>query len=358
MSFAFYFLILTKFVAMNNLVFTRDVQTDLQVKLAGIKSSEIFVLVDNNSRNFCQSCFRFFDIPEEHVITIPEGEYHKSLESVVEIWKVLSLQGARRSSLLVNVGGGVITDLGGFAASCFKRGIRCVNIPTTLLAQIDASVGGKTGFDFYGLKNEIGTFSIPEWVFIDNRFLSTLPYRQVMSGFAEMLKHALLAGEEHLAEVMQTDLKAVADEDFLQLIRKSVAVKAAIVQSDPQEKGLRKALNFGHTVGHAIESVAIRRGLDIYHGDAVAYGMIAELYLSVCKLGFDIKHFEAVRKFIRERYPVYHPVTEAAELYELMLHDKKNERENVNFTLLTRPGEFEIDNYCTQDEVIEALKQI
>ena len=260
---------------------------------------------------------------------------------MAEIWQVLSDQGARRNAVLVNVGGGVITDLGGFAASCFKRGIHCVNIPTTLLAQIDASVGGKTGFDFNGLKNEIGSFAIPDWVLIDNHFLATLPERQIMSGFAEMLKHALLA-----------------EEDFLKLIRKSVAVKAAIVQSDPREKGLRKALNFGHTVGHAIESVAIRRGLDIFHGDAVAYGMIAELFLSVQKLGFDEKHFEAVRKFIREKYPVYHPVAEADELYELMLHDKKNEQAGVNFTLIHKPGEFDIDNYCSRDEIFEALKQI
>jgi 3-dehydroquinate synthase len=266
---------------MNNIIFTRDIRADLQLKLADFGIADIFVLVDNNSRNFCQRSFEDFGIPEEHIITIPEGEHHKSLESVAEIWQVLSDQGARRNAVLVNVGGGVITDLGGFAASCFKRGIHCVNIPTTLLAQIDASVGGKTGFDFNGLKNEIGSFAIPDWVLIDNHFLATLPERQIMSGFAEMLKHALLADEEHVAEAMQVDFAGVAEEDFLKLIRKSVAVKAAIVQSDPREKGLRKALNFGHTVGHAIESVAIRRGLDIFHGDAVAYGMIAELFLSL-----------------------------------------------------------------------------
>ena len=317
---------------MNNIIFTRDIRADLQLKLADFGIADIFVLVDNNSRNFCQRSFEDFGIPEEHIITIPEGEHHKSLESVAEIWQVLSDQGARRNAVLVNVGGGVITDLGGFAASCFKRGIHCVNIPTTLLAQIDASVGGKTGFDFNGLKNEIGSFAIPDWVLIDNHFLATLPERQIMSGFAEMLKHALLADEEHVAEAMQVDFAGVAEEDFLKLIRKSVAVKAAIVQSDPREKGLRKALNFGHTVGHAIESVAIRRGLDIFHGDAVA--------------------------FIREKYPVYHPVAEADELYELMLHDKKNEQAGVNFTLIHKPGEFDIDNYCSRDEIFEALKQI
>lgn len=355
---AFYFLNLSKFVAMNNIVFTRQADVELRGRLENVLPSDVFVLVDNNSRNYCLSHLNLGFVPEEHVITVAEGEYNKSLDNVAQIWYVLSEYGARRNSVLVNIGGGLISDIGGFAASCFKRGIRCMNVPTTLLAQVDASVGGKTGINFNGLKNEIGTFSIPEWVIIDNRFLQFLPERQVLSGFAEMLKHALLADEKHLAGIMQADLSKVAEEEFLTLIKQSVAVKAAIVQNDPREKGLRKALNFGHTVAHAIESIAIKKNLDIYHGDAVAYGMIAELYLSVRKLGFDEKHYEAVRKFIRDRYPVYHPVDEPEELYDLMLHDKKNEHEGVNFTLLCEPGEFEIDHYCRREEILEALEQI
>lgn len=343
---------------MNNIVFTRNASAELRRILTDVASPDIFVLVDNNSRNYCIERLNIGYVPAEHIITIPEGEHNKTLESVVHIWQSLSALGARRNSILVNIGGGLITDIGGFAASCFKRGIRCVNIPSTLLAQVDASVGGKTGVNFNDLKNEIGTFAIPEEVIIDNIFLTTLPEKQVLSGFAEMLKHALLADEDHLAEVMQADLTKVADEDFLGLIKKSVAVKAAIVQSDPREKGLRKALNFGHTIGHAIESIAIRKNLEIYHGDAVAYGMIAELYLSVKLLGFDEKHYEAVRKFIRGKYPVYHPVDEPEELYELMLHDKKNEHDGVNFTLLRRPGEVVIDQYCSRNEILEALGQI
>lgn len=343
---------------MNNIVFTREIGAELKSKLQEVSSSDVFVLVDNNSRNYCLECLNLGYVPTEHMITIPEGEYNKSIESAAHIWKCLSDAGARRNSVLVNVGGGLISDIGGFAASCFKRGISCINIPTTLLSQVDASVGGKTGINFNGLKNEIGTFSIPEWVLIDNRFLASLPARQVLSGFAEMLKHALLADEEHLAEIMQADLSLAAEEDFLLLIKKSVAVKAAIVQSDPREKGLRKALNFGHTVGHAIESVAIIKNLEIFHGDAVAYGMIAELYLSVKKLGFDEKHYEAIKRFIHEKYLLYHPVDEPDTLYELMLHDKKNEHEGVNFSLLRRPGEVEIDQYCDRNEILEALEQI
>lgn len=343
---------------MNNIVFTRDAGIELKNKLKDVPSSDIFVLVDNNSRNYCLERLNVGYVPAGHVIIIAEGEHNKSLESVALIWHILSVQGARRNSILVNIGGGLITDIGGFAASCFKRGIRCLNIPTTLLSQVDASVGGKTGINFDDLKNEIGTFSIPEEVIIDNVFLASLPERQVLSGFAEMLKHALLADEGHLAEVMNADLSRVAEEEFLSLIKKSVAVKAAIVQSDPREKGLRKALNFGHTIGHAIESVAIKKNLELYHGDAVAYGMIAELYLSMKKMGFDTRHYETVRKFIREKYPVYRAVDEPEELYELMLHDKKNEHEGVNFTLLSAPGQVEIDQYCEREEILEALEQI
>ncbi len=343
---------------MNHIVFTRESAVAIRNELKEVQCSDVFVLVDNNSRNYCLNSLNLGAVPVEHIITIAEGEHNKSLESVSYIWQVLSEQGARRNSVLVNVGGGVITDIGGFAASCFKRGIRCINIPTTLLAQVDASVGGKTGINFNGLKNEIGTFSIPECVIIDNAFLSSLPQRQILSGFAEMLKHALLADEEHLAEVMQADLKKTEGSSFLDLIRKSVAVKAAVVESDPREKGLRKALNFGHTIGHAIESMAIRKGLQIYHGDAVAYGMIAELFLSVRKLGFSGNHFECVKHFIRENYPVYHSVGAGEELYELMLHDKKNERNGVNFTLLRHFGEIEIDQYCTKEEIFEALEQL
>lgn len=343
---------------MKNIVFTREAGVVLQGSLQGCKPADIFVLTDETTRAYAFELFRNDGLIESHLISVAEGEHHKSLESVAQIWSVLSNEGARRNSVLINVGGGLITDIGGFAASCFKRGIRFINIPTTLLAQVDASVGGKTGINFNGLKNEIGTFCIPERVIIDNTFLKTLPRRQVLSGFAEMLKHALLAGEELLAEVMHADIEHVGEPAFLELIRNSVKVKAALVEADPREKGIRKALNFGHTVGHAIESVAIGKDMEIYHGDAVAYGMIAELYLSVCKLGFEEKHYQAVRKLIRGKYPEYHPVADASELYRLMLHDKKNEQNGVNFTLLSCAGEFEIDNYCTRDEILEALNQL
>lgn len=343
---------------MKNIVFTREAGRVLRESLRERKPADVFVLTDETTRDYGFEMLRDYGLIESHLICIPSGEHHKSLEMVSRIWSVLSREGAKRNSVLVNIGGGLITDIGGFAASCFKRGIRFINLPTTLLAQVDASVGGKTGINFDGLKNEIGAFSIPERVIIDNTFLKTLPRRQVLSGFAEMLKHALLAGEEQLAEVMHVDVEHAGDPGFLELIRNSVKVKAAVVEADPKEKGIRKALNFGHTVGHAIESVAIEKDIEIYHGDAVAYGMVAELYLSVRKLGFEEKHYLAVRKLVREKYPEYQPVADAEELYRLMLHDKKNEQNGVNFTLLRCAGEFEIDNYCSKEEILEALKQL
>ena len=343
---------------MHNIVFTREAGKELRNKLEGVNASDIFILVDNNSQKYCLKHLELDAVLPEHMITITEGEHNKSLESLVHIWDVLSRCGARRNSLFINIGGGLVTDIGGFAASCFKRGIRCINIPTTLLSQVDASVGGKTGINFSGFKNEIGTFSIPECVIIDNRFLKTLPVRQQLSGFAEMLKHALLMGGDHLKEMMQVDLSDVSNQAFLSLIEKSVAVKYDIVENDPLEKGIRKSLNLGHTIGHAIESIAIERNLGLYHGDAVAYGMIGALYLSVKKLGFDEKQYESIRTFIRSKYPAYKAVAIPEELYELMLHDKKNECEGVNFSLLRQPGEVEINQYCHREEILEALKQI
>lgn len=343
---------------MDHVVFTNNAGVELKESLKDICPADVFLLMDNNSRDCCLSCLNPGFIPQDHLITLPEGEHNKSIESVARIWHILSSLGARRNSVLANLGGGLVTDVGGFAASCFKRGIRCINVPTTLLAQVDASVGGKTGINFNGLKNEIGTFSVPECVIIDNRFLQTLPERQILSGFAEMLKHALLSGEEHLEEVMQADLSKAGEPEFLHLIEKSVKVKAAVVHNDPREKGLRKSLNFGHTIGHAIESISIRESMDLYHGDAVAYGMVAELYLSVKKLGFRAEQYKKIKRYIRDKYPAYHTTGTTEELYELMLHDKKNEREGVNFTLLRCPGEAEINQYCNAGEIKEALEQI
>lgn len=252
----------------------------------------------------------------------------------------------------------MVTDVGGFAASTFKRGMRCLYVPTTLLAQVDASLGGKTGFNFNGLKNEIGVFSIPENVIIDVSFLRTLPLRERMSGFAEMLKHGLLSSKGHLERLLKDGLDNGEGEAFLALIRESVAVKDKIVGLDPNERGIRKALNFGHTVGHALESLAISRQESLLHGEAVALGLVAELYLSVREKGFPVDVYDRLREFVKRHYPNFPVMNHTDALYELMLHDKKNDGKGVNFTLLRDVGDISIDNYCSKEKVIEALSRI
>lgn len=343
---------------MGDIVFTGSVEQELKKIIEEYGPDSVFFLADRHTYCHCFSLFREINILQNHIILIEPGENHKSMESVEKIWKVLISKGARRNSVLINIGGGIVTDVGGFAASCFKRGIKCVNIPTTLLAQVDASVGGKTGINMGGLKNEVGTFSIPECVIIDTCFLKTLPVRQILSGFAEMIKHALLQGGPHFQDIFSLSPESLSERISLDLIKESVRVKENIVKSDPTEKGIRKALNFGHTVGHALESVAIEQGVEFYHGDAVAWGMVAELYLSVKKRGFDENLYQQIRTFIRTLYPFYSfPVTEE-KLYGLMLHDKKNEKEGVNFTLLKAPGDYIIDNYCSREEILAALKSL
>ena len=343
---------------MESIIFTPDAGMVLAELLDGTQHEDIFIVADKHTVVFCDRLFEKVDWLPSHVTVLDCGEENKSVESVSRIWMMLSKQGARRSSILVCVGGGVVTDLGGFAASTFKRGMRCINVPTTLLAQVDASLGGKTGFNFNGLKNEIGTFSIPEKVIIDPRFLNHLPVRERMSGFAEMIKHGLLSNREYLTRLLNLEYRETTPEYMLELIRRSVTIKNEIVSQDPREQGPRKVLNFGHTIGHAIESLSIMQGSPLLHGEAVALGLVAELYLSVKEKGFPEEVYREVRDFVKQHYPPYPLMDHVDTLYELMLHDKKNERWGVNFTLLSGIGEFSLDNYCSKDLVVEALSQV
>ena len=343
---------------MESIIFTTDAGMVLAELLDGTQHEDIFIVADKHTVLFCDRLFEKVDWLPSHVTVLDCGEENKSVESVSRIWMMLSKQGARRSSILVCVGGGVVTDLGGFAASTFKRGMRCINVPTTLLAQVDASLGGKTGFNFNGLKNEIGTFSIPEKVIIDTRFFNHLPVRERMSGFAEMIKHGLLSNREYLIRLLNLEHQETTQEYMLELIRRSVTIKNEIVTRDPREQGLRKVLNFGHTIGHAIESLSIMQGSPLLHGEAVALGLVAELYLSVKEKGFPEEIYREVRNFVKQHYPPYPLMNHVDTLYELMLHDMKNERWGVNFTLLSGIGEFSLDNYCSKDLVVEALSQV
>lgn len=343
---------------MERIIFTTDSSLVLAELLQGVRHDQLFVVADKHTVGFCDKLLEKVNWMPLNVAVVDCGEENKSLVSVARVWSMLSKRGARRSSILLCVGGGMVTDMGGFAASTFKRGMRCIYVPTTLLAQVDASLGGKTGFNLDGLKNEIGTFSEPERVVIDVSLLQTLPVRERVSGYAEMLKHGLLSGMEYLERLLACDTNVPEREEFLELIKKSVSVKNDIVTQDPNEKGIRKALNFGHTIGHAIESCSMMRRENMLHGEAIALGIIAELYLSVREKGFPGEVYRRVREFIKRYYPTYPVMEHADTLYELMLHDKKNDRKGVNFTLLEDVGQFSINNYCTKEQITEALNQI
>ncbi len=343
-----------------NLIFSEDLQRDLQSEIDSASPDRLFVLTDENTRRLCWPLVDGFPVfSDARLIEIPQGDANKNLDSLAMVWEALQRGGGTRHSLLVNLGGGMVCDLGGFAASTFKRGIRFVNIPTTLLAMVDASVGGKTGVNFGGLKNEIGTFSEPQAVVIDTKFLETLDRENLLSGYAEMLKHGLLDTVEHWAEVLQFTIHNLQ----FTTIQQSIVVKQRIVTSDPHEKGLRKALNLGHTFGHAFESFSIQHPTPntqhptpILHGHAVAFGLICELYLSVVKCGFPTEKMRQTVQFVRENYGSL-PITcdDYPELIRLMQHDKKNIGDSIRFTLLADIGDIRLDQTASHEEIKEAL---
>jgi len=249
----------------------------------------------------------------------------------------------------------MVTDLGGFAASTFKRGIQYINIPTTLLAMVDASVGGKTGINFNGLKNEIGVFNNAACVILDTQFLQTLDRENILSGYAEMLKHGLISTEPMWAQLMGYDVEQPDYSQLQRMVAESVQVKQRIVTEDPTEQGIRKALNLGHTVGHAFESLALRHQ-PVLHGYAVAWGIVCELYLSSIKTGFPTDKMHQTVSFIREHYGrMSITCDDYPTLLELMTHDKKNVGTTINFTLLGGIGDIRINQTATQEEIYEAL---
>ena len=343
-------------------IISENLTQSLTAAMEGIAYDRLFILCDENTRQLCLPVLQKSMVTAHHSpityhlspITIPAGDTNKTLESLCHVWSELQKGGATRHSLMINLGGGMVTDLGGFAASTFKRGIQYINIPTTLLSMVDASVGGKTGINFGGLKNEVGVFNNASSVILDTIFLRTMDKENLLSGFAEMLKHGLISDEKTWAELMNFEWR-VNSVDFATTIEKSVAVKQRIVLADPTEKGIRKALNLGHTAGHAFESFAMKRN-PVLHGYAVAWGIIVELYLSVVKTGFPTDRMRQTVQFIREHYgQLNFTCNDYPELLQLMHHDKKNEGETINFTLLGGIGDIRINQTATEEEIKEAL---
>lgn len=277
------------------------------------------------------------DLCDSPVITIEAGDVNKNLDSLAEVWARLVEKGATRRSLLVNVGGGMVTDLGGFAAATFKRGIPCVNVPTTLLAMVDASTGGKTGINFKGLKNEIGLFSEPEGVIIFPGVLRSLPHAEFLSGFAEMLKTGLIADSALYTYLICFDLNEGYMPVIDKLIYRCIEIKKIVTEIDPEERGLRKILNYGHTAGHAFESLAMKRGAGVPHGIVIAWGLVTETVLSHLKLGYPSETLYNLAKFVKRYYPLFpYGCDDYDDLIELMRHDKKNRTSSeINFTLLS-----------------------
>ncbi len=335
---------------------TKEINTFFQVNKN--LYSKLFILVDENSFKNCypQLVEHVAIFKDAELIEIESGEENKNIDVCVQIWSTLSEYGADRKSLFINLGGGVIGDMGGFIASTFKRGIDFINIPTTLLAQVDASVGGKLGIDLNHLKNEIGVFNNPKAVFVNSRFLSTLDKEQLLSGFAEIVKHALIADAAYWKQVTKIDLKDLEALD--KLIETSVKIKNKIVMQDPQEYGVRKTLNFGHTIGHAIETNSLEEPdiVSFLHGEAVAVGMICEAYLSHKLCGLPADQLKEITDFILNKYKslaIDH--MDQQHLIELMGHDKKNEKGSINFSLLSAIGTCEINKTASKELIIESL---
>ena len=341
-----------------NVIISQDLEQSLTQALERQSFDRLFVLTDTTTHRLCRPLLAGMKCLDGAVdIVVKPTDEHKNIESLVSVWTALQQGGATRHSLMVNLGGGMVTDLGGFAASTFKRGIPYINVPTTLLSMVDASVGGKTGINFGGLKNEIGVFCPARTVILSSRFLASLDDMNLCSGYAEMLKHGLISTRRHWDELVGFDLTQPDLPHLQEMIAESVAVKERIVEQDPTEKGIRKALNLGHTIGHAFESLALAEERTVLHGYAVAWGMICELYLSAVRMHFPHDVLQQALTFVRENYGTFLiDCKEYDRLYDYMTHDQKNlSAGQVNFTLLSDVGDIHIDQTASKDEIFEAL---
>ena len=330
----------------------------LRTGIEKLNPTKIFILVDTNTHTHCHELFikkAGIKAPVETII-MPSGEKNKTIHTCMDIWSTLSEKGADRSSLLINLGGGVVTDLGGFVASTFKRGIDFINIPTSLLAMVDASIGGKNGVDLEMLKNQIGVVNNPCFVIIDPTFLNTLPKQEITSGFAEMLKHALIDSKEYWEELQGFDITNLKNTQ--NLIWKSIEIKNKIVTQDPKELGARKVLNFGHTLGHAIESYCLdnKSRPTLVHGEAIAIGIVLATYISSTLVGFDKNKLVSVSAFILASFKKQTFNKQDIEsIIALLKHDKKNKAGAVLFILLEGFGKTHINKEVPNSLIEEAF---
>jgi 3-dehydroquinate synthase len=321
--------------------------------------SSLFILVDSLSNEFCLENFLPFLVTDLkiEIIEFENGESNKNIETCVEVWKILTEYGADRKSLLLNLGGGVVTDLGGFVASTYKRGIDFINIPTTLLAMVDASIGGKNGVDLGMLKNQIGVINNPKMVLIDTNFLSTMPSDEMRSGLAEMIKHGLIADKQYFKKFI--NLTEIDSTHLDLLIHESIIIKNTIVMQDPTENGIRKALNFGHTLGHAIESFFLEHKTKktLLHGEAIAIGIILESFLSKEKGLLSEQEYDQIKSLIQIFFGTIEiNPDEIDSILDFMIHDKKNEYGKIQFALLDGIGKIKINQFAENEMITRSFE--
>lgn len=336
--------------------FQEESYQELATLIAENNYSTIFILVDENTFEHCYPKFIPNLATEKRieVIEIESGEIHKNLETCMGVWNAITELGGDRKSVLITLGGGVITDLGGFVASCFKRGIDFINIPTTLLSMVDASVGGKTGVDLGVLKNQIGLFANPEMVLVDDRYLETVAPREIKSGTAEIIKYGITYDVKLFNEIKNNSALKISD-----LIFRSIEIKNEVVLKDPREKNLRKILNFGHTLGHAIESFFLESEdkENLTHGEAIAIGMVCECYMSSKLLNFPAEKLKQVKDLVVSIYDKTNLLKEDfSAILDLLKHDKKNTNGQVNFVLLNDFEDFKIDCNVPEALIIESME--
>ncbi|MBO9614521.1 MAG: 3-dehydroquinate synthase [Dyadobacter sp.] len=339
---------------MNQSVVIAPIGESLPDFLSSKQYSKIVVIADNNTKRYCYPILKAF-LPKHNVVTVPPGEAHKTLATCEKIWEAMTKEELDRHALVINVGGGVIGDMGGFCAAVYKRGIDFIQVPTTLLSQVDASVGGKLGIDFQGFKNHLGVFNIPKSVLIDPVFLKTLPEREIRSGFAEIIKHCLIADGAKWEEIRAKDFE---EQNWPDLIAHSVKIKQQVVDQDPTEKGLRKILNFGHTLGHAVETCFLNKGPKerLFHGEAIAVGMIMEAYLSFERKMIDQQTLTNIEEFLFATYgKVKIKPEDIEEIIALTRQDKKNKGKEIRFSLLKGAGQCAFDIVVTATEMRRSI---
>lgn len=339
---------------METVLFSSQIATDLKQFLGHLDYSSLGVIMDSNTQKECLPLIQDILPESAKSFAFPAGENYKNLDTCTKIWEWMTQEGFDRKALIINLGGGVTGDMGGFCAATYKRGVRFINIPTTLLSQVDASVGGKLGIDFQGFKNHIGVFTQPDAVIIAEEFLKTLPEKELRSGFAEVLKHGLIRNVDYFRSQR---IENWQDQPWKEIIEKSVSIKKDVVEKDPKESGLRKILNFGHTIGHAFESHYLGTVQHLLHGEAIAIGMVCEAFLSVKKCGLSKDELEEIENAILCVFGHFEfSEKDIPAITQLCSQDKKNESNTMYFSLLRRLGDCDYNIPVTPQEIAESIQ--